>query len=84
MERDPLLDRDELKIKILGFLQDHIYQSYTTKEIIDELHFYSLDQKNVQGKIEEMLRQGLIRVQRKGRESGYQIIPGRIYTQMDQ
>jgi len=78
MEKDPLLDRDELKLKILDFLQDHVGQSYTTKEIIDELRFYASTQKDVQAKIEEMLRKGLIRVQRRGRESGYQIIPGRI------
>jgi len=74
MERRPSIAADELSLKILAFLRENSGRSYTAKELAMEHSVYSSPGK-IQEKIGDLLKRGLVRVQNKGREIGYQIIP---------
>lgn len=73
MERRPSIAADELSLKILAFLRKNSGQSYTVKELATEHSIYSSPDE-IQKKITNLLKRGLIRVQNRGREIGYQII----------
>jgi predicted HTH transcriptional regulator len=73
MNRDPLVEY-ELAKKILTFLQKNSGHSYTVQELVNERAISSSTQKIQQG-IEELLKQGLVKVKSKGSELSYQIVP---------
>lgn len=73
MERRPSIITDELSLKILAFLRANCAQGYTTKELSMEHSIFS-SQVNIQEKMGNLMKRGLVKVSYKGKDAVYQIV----------
>ena len=65
--------QDALTRKIISFLSDHSDSSYTVQELVEDRYIYS-SKLLIQKSLSELLREGLIKVQNKGKIPSYQVV----------
>lgn len=73
MEKDPLLNQDFLKTRILAFLADHFDHCFTIGDLAGE-QSVSGSVVEIQARIEVMLEEGLIKENEKDGNRCYQAV----------
>ncbi len=67
------IGQDALARRIMSFLNEHAGNAYTVQELVEDRYIYS-SRPLIQKGLDELVREGLVRVKYRGNSPVYQVI----------